>query len=504
MLSYDSRHEEPVCFPAKIPLLLMQGADGIAVGMATRVLPHNFVELLEAEIAYFEERPFTLLPDFIQGGVMDASQYDQGRGKVKLRAKIEVPDPKTIVITEVCYGTTTESLTRSIDDAAKRGKIKIESINDYTAEKVEIEIKLPRGQYAQDVIDELYAYTECEVSLSSQVVVIRENMPIETTVNELLILHANLLQSYLKKELEIEEGRLQERIFEKTLERIFIENRMYKKIEEISSYEKIHEVIAKSLEPFHKELSRIPLEEDRERLLSIPIRRISRFDLNKNNEDIQALSKELEGVQKNLKNVKKFTINYLKRLIEKYGKEYPRRTRLQEIEELDRRAIETKTIRVGFDLASGFVGTKVTKETFECTNFDKLLAFFDDGTYRVVNVVEKQYLPKNGSSLVHVQVADKTTVMSVVSKEIKTNIAFAKRFIVEKFILDKEYRYFEEGHELQFISHEPNVALTLNLVPKVGQKLSKIEFQMSDVLVKGVSAKGVKMSSRQVKKVVVK
>ncbi len=504
MLSYDSRHEEPVAFPAKIPLLLMQGADGIAVGMATRILPHNFVELLEAEIAYFEGKPFTLLPDFIQGGIMDASNYDEGRGKVKLRAKIEVPDPKTIVVTEVCYGTTTESLTRSIDEAAKRGKIKIESINDYTAEKVEIEIKLPRGQYAQDVIDALYAYTECEVSLSSQVVVIKNNAPLETTVNELLILHANLLQGYLKRELEIEEGRLTERVFEKTLERIFIENRMYKKIEEISSYEKIHEVIAKSLEPFHKELSRIPVEEDRERLLSIPIRRISRFDLNKNEDDIQALLKELAEVQKNLKNIKKFTINYLKNLITKYGKEYPRRTRIQEIEELDRRAIETKTIKVGYDLSSGFVGTKLTQETFECTNFDKLLAFFSDGTYRVINIPEKQYLPKNGASLIHVHVADKATIMSVVSKEIKTNIAFAKRFVVDKFILDKEYRFFEEGHQLEFISSKPDVALVLNLVPKVGQKLSKIEFHMNDVLVKGVSAKGIRMTSRQVKKVVPK
>lgn len=504
MLSYDSRREEPVCFPAKIPLLLMQGADGIAVGMSTRVLPHNFVELLEAEIAYFEDKTFTLLPDFIQGGIMDASEYDQGRGKVKLRAKIEVPDPKTIVITEVCYGTTTESLTRSIDEAAKKGKIKIDSINDYTAEKVEIEIKLPRGQYAQDVIDELYAYTECEVSLNSQIVVIKGNMPIETTVNELLILHANLLQGYLKRELELEQERLKERVFEKTLERIFIENRMYKKIEEIASYEKIHETIMKSLEPFHKELSRIPVEEDRERLLSIPIRRISRFDLNKNQEDILALLAELASVEKHLKNVKRFTINYLKGLIAKYGKEYPRRTKLQEIEELDRRAIETKTIKVGFDVNSGFVGTKVAGESFECTNFDKLLAFFSDGTYRVINIPEKQYLPKNGSSLVFIGPADKKSVMSVVSKEVKSNIAFAKRFIVDKFILDKEYRYFEEGHQLEMITIDPKVSLTLNLVPKVGQKMSKIDFQMGDVLVKGVSAKGVRMTSRQVKKVVLK
>ena len=182
----------------------MQGAEGIAVGMSTHILPHNFKELLEAEIAILEGREYTILPDFLTGGIMDASDYNQGKGKVKLRAKLEIRDPKTIVITEICYGTTTESLIRSIDEAAKRGKIKIDGISDYTAEKVEIEIKLPRGQYAQDLVDALYAYTECEVSLNSMIVVIKDNLPWEPTVNEILELHTEKLQEYLRKELEIE------------------------------------------------------------------------------------------------------------------------------------------------------------------------------------------------------------------------------------------------------------------------------------------------------------
>jgi len=202
--SYDGRHQEPVCLPAKIPVVLMQGASGIAVGMSTNILPHNFRELLEAEIAILEDREFQVLPDFPTGGVMDASQYDKGKGRVKLRAKIEIRDLKTIVITEVCYGTTTESLIHSIDEAAKRGKIKIESIHDYTSDKVEIEIKLPRGHYAEDLINALYAYTECEVSISPQIIVIKDDLPWETNVDEILHLHVDLLKGYLKKELEIE------------------------------------------------------------------------------------------------------------------------------------------------------------------------------------------------------------------------------------------------------------------------------------------------------------
>ena len=212
---------------------------------------------------------------------MDASLYDKGRGKVKLRAKIEVRDAKTLVIKEVCYGTTTESLIRSIDEAAKKGKIKIEGIQDYTAEHVEIEIKMSRGHYAQDVLDALYAYTECEVTLNSQIVVIKDNMPWEANVEEILHFHAEKLQEYLRRELEIEEGRLKEKIFEKSLEQIFIENRLYKRIEDVDTYEKIHQTIASSLKPFHEQLLREPNEEDRERLLNIPIRRISRFDLAK-------------------------------------------------------------------------------------------------------------------------------------------------------------------------------------------------------------------------------
>lgn len=375
-LSYDSRNQEPVSLPAKIPLLLMQGAEGIAVGMATSILPHNFVELLEAEIAMLGGEEVNVFPDFLTGGIMDASDYRHGKGKIKLRAKIDVKDPKTIVVTEICYGTTTESVIRSIDEAAKKGKIKIEAINDYTAEKVEIEIKLPRGQYAEDLINALYAYTECEVSLSSQMIVIKDDLPAELSVIEILQIHVEKLKEYLKEELEIQKNRYLEKIFDKTLEQIFIENRLYKKIEEISSYDKIHQVIEKGLEPYHNQLLHIPTYDDREKLLNIPIRRISRFDLEKNQEEIATTQKLLQGVEKDLKNIKNYAVGYLKGLLEKYGKDFPRKTVLQSIQQVDIRAIATRAVKVGFDPQSGFVGTKVGGDTIlECTNFDKLLLF---------------------------------------------------------------------------------------------------------------------------------
>lgn len=498
--SYDSRNMEPVYLPAKIPLLLIQGAEGIAVGMATRILPHNFVELLQAEIAILEGRTFELFPDFPTGGLMDASDYDKGRGKVKIRAKVEVRDPKTIVITEVCYGTTTEQLIRSIDEAAKKGKIKIESIYDYTAEKVEIEIKLPRGQYAQDLIDALYAYTDCEVTLNSLVVVIKNDLPWEPTVDEILHFHVEKLQGYLKLELELIRDRLLQKIFEKTLEQIFIENRLYKKIETVADYDEIHKVIATSLKPFHAQLIRVPTEEDREKLLNIPIRRISRFDINKNQDEIVGLNEDMVAVEKDLKNIVKFTINYLKDLIQKFGKHFPRKTETQEIGAVDLRAIETRTIKVGFDPETGFIGTKVQSDvSFECTNFDKILLLFGDGSYTVTNIPEKQYVHHENNKVVYAGPADKKTIIRVVYKDIKTKQCYAKRFVVTKFILDKEYRYFDEGCELQYVTSIPKIVLEMTYYPKPRSKTSGT-FALDDVLVKGVTAKGVRMDARPVQK----
>lgn len=497
--SYDGRNLEPVTLPAKIPLLLLQGVDGIAVGMATHILPHNFTELLEAEIACLEGRNFKIFPDFPTGGIMDKSQYDKGRGKIKLRAKIDIKDPKTLIIREICYGTTTESLIRSIDEAAKKGKIKIEAINDYTAQNVEIEIKLPRGQYAEELLDALYGFTECEVSLNSQIIVIKEGLPWETDVHEILAYNAARVVEFLKWELEIERDRLKEKIFYKTLERIFIENKLYKKIETVKTLEGIHDVLEAGFKPFRKKLLREPTYDDREKLLQIPIRRISRFDIDKNREEITLYEDKLREVEKHLKNTKKFAIQYLKGLVEKYGKEYPRKTRVKAIEEIDRRAIETKDIKVGFDPQTGFVGTKVSGSVqLRCTNFDKLLVFTTDGTYKALNIPEKQYVENVNC----VAVADKKTVINVVYKQKKTGQVWAKRFIVEKFILDKVYSYLDDDAELQSISVSPNAMVELHFPPKSRQKTMVV--YLKDIPIKGAQTRGIRLATEKVKKVISK
>jgi topoisomerase-4 subunit A len=496
--SYDGRNMEPVTLPAKIPLLLMQGADGIAVGMSTHILPHNFSELLEAEIAHLEGNDFKIFPDFPTGGIMDKSEYDKGRGKIKLRAKIEIKDDKTLIIRDICYGTTTESLIRSIDEAAKKGKIKIDAINDYTAKDVEIEIKLPRGQYAEEMLDALYGFTECEVSLTSQVIVIKDGQPWETDVHEILKYNAEKLIEFLKRELEIERERLLEKIFYKTLERIFIEDKIYKKIETVKTLEGIHDALDSSFKAYRKELLRHPTHEDREKLLQIPIRRISRFDIDKNKEEIAILQENLTSVEKDLKNVRKFTIAYLRKLLDKFGKEYPRKTRIKSIEEIDRRAIETKKIKVGYDPETGFVGTKVTGPVqFTCTNFDKLLVFFKDGTYKVMNMPDKLYV----EHAVWVGAADKTTVMNVIYKNSESNQAWAKRFIVESFILDKVYRYIDENAELQYISSDVEPEVEILFVPKAKQKVPSLVYPLKEVLVKGAQARGIRIANQAVKKV---
>ncbi len=496
--SYDGRNLEPVTLPAKIPLLLLQGAEGIAVGMATSILPHNFTELLEAQIAFLEGKPFKIFPDFPTGGIMDKSEYQKGKGKVKLRAKIETPDPKTLVIREICYGTTTESLIRSIDEAAKKGKIKIESINDYTAKDVEIEIKLPRGQYAEEMLDALYAFTECEISLGSQVIVIKDNYPWETDVHEILSFNALNVVEFLKRELEIEKGRLLEKIFYKTLERIFIENRLYKKIETVKTLENLHSTLSESLKPYRKKLVREPTQEDRERLLQIPIRRISQFDIDKNKGEIVSLEQTLSSVEQNLKNVKKYAIGYLKGLIAKFGKDFPRKTKIRAIEEIDRRSIETREVKVGFDPASGFVGVKVAGSSyFRCTNFDKLLLIASDGTYRVSHIPEKQYIEK----LTWAGIADKKTVFHVLYTVKATGHLWAKRFVVEQFIVDKVYHYLDDSMELAFLGVDADQEFTLQFAGRQ-QKGKKMRFSFREVPIQKAQTKGIRVASEKIGKII--
>lgn len=494
--SYDGRAQEPIVLPCKIPLLLMQGAEGIAVGMATRILPHNFAELLQAQIDLLEGKKIKLVPDFPSGGIMDAREYADGRGKVRLRAKIDIVDDKTLVIRQICYGTTTESVIRTIDEAAKKGKLKIEAIFDYTADKIEIEIKLPRGQHAETAIDALYAFTDCEVVLNSQMIVIREESPWEGSVKEILQDHVERLQKYLEQELEIEKREILEKIFHKTLEQLFIEHRLYKSIEEIITYAAIHETIAKSLHPFHKQLLRIPTDKDRESLLSIPIRRISRFDIAKNQEEIAHAEKRLKEVERDLKTIQKVTIHYLTTLLEKYGKLFPRRTRVRTLEELDKRAMSETQLVVGYDPETGFLGTKISgPHVIECSNLDKLLILLKDGSYKVIAIPEKLYvLP-----IAWMGPADKTTSLQVIYCDAQTKYPHIKRFIIKQFILDKEYRYLENAHELKFISSDSKVRVHVHLIVRGKKKTMLVA--CAEFAVKGVTAKGVRLANQQMQSV---
>jgi topoisomerase-4 subunit A len=303
---------------------------------------------------------------------------------------------------------------------------------------------------------------------------------------------------FLKRELEIERDRLLERIFYKTLERIFIENRIYKKIETVKTLEGIHETLETAFNPYVKKLLRKPTFEDREKLLQIPIRRISRFDIDKNQEEISILKENLAKVEKELKNVRKYTIQYLKKLIEKYGKDFPRKTRIKAIEEIDRRTIETKEIKIGFDPKSGFVGTKISGPVqLECTNFDKLLIFYKDGTYSVINIPDKQYL----QNVAWVMIADKKTVISTVYKNCATGHAWGKRFVVDKFILQKVYRYLDEKSELLHFSAHPDSTIELNFATTARQKAKKLIYELKQIPVKGAHTRGVRLANQKIKKV---
>lgn len=496
--SYDGRNQEAANLPAKIPLLLLQGAEGIAVGMATKILPHNFTEVIEAEISLLEGRSFTLLPDFPTGGIMDASDYDKGRGRVKLRAALSIPNDKTILIKEICYGTTTESLIKSIDEAAKKGKLKIESIHDFTSDKVEIEIKLPRGQYALQTLEALYAYTDCEITLNTQLLVIKDNLPWETDVDQVLQYHVERLQYYLKRELEIERDSLKERILQKSLEKIFIGERLYKRIEEISSYEEVHATIAASFVPYHDQLLRVPTQEDRERLLNIPIRRISRFDLNRNEEEVREALLSLENVEKKLQQIKKETIHYLKQLLKKYGKFHPRKTKLEELQQIDKKTIATRKIKVAYDPQQGFLGSKVQGEqTIEATNFDKLLLIFNDGSYCITAISEKQFIHQEDRKIIHWGVIDKKQVFCVIYRNKETDEIYGKRFIIDKFILDKNYRYIDENQSLECFTDNSSLVVELNFLPSAKQKIHQRKIAIAEIPIKGVTAKGIRLTDKQ-------
>lgn len=504
--SYDGRMVEPLTLPAKIPLLLLQGADGIAVGMATKILPHNFCELLQAQIKILKGEEFIIYPDFQQKGYIDVTDYQDGNGRVRCRAKIKEKNDKTIIISDIPYTTNTQSLTDSIEKAAKSGKIKIVSINDYTAEEVEIEIRLARGVHAGDTIDALYAFTDCEVPISPNLTLIRGTNPETVSVSEVLRYNTDKLVKDLTRELTIDLGRLKEKLHARILEQIFIEERLYKNIEEQTSYKAVMASVTTALVPFAAELIRPVSTEDVELLLEIRIKRISRFDIDRQQKEIRAIQKEIKQIEKSLQDMVGYTISYLDGLLTKYGHQFPRQTEIKAFSEVSVRNVAISNLHVGYNRESGFLGHQIKSEdetanpTVACSEYDRIFLLFASGAYKVIAVTDKLFV---GHELEWYGKVDKDLIFNLIYREGGENLVYIKRFKMPSFIMDKEYRLFPENKRskiLLLLFGERKLA-RVNLMPSARAKSNSVDIVFDDYLLKGVSAIGKRLSNRVVRRV---
>ena len=501
--SYDGRMQEPVTLPAKIPLLLLLGAEGIAVGMATKIMPHNFCELLRSQKKILKGKDVTLYPDFQQGGLLDVSGYNRGNGRLKCRAKIVEKNEKTIVIEEIPYTTTTTSIIDSIEKADKSGKIKIQSINDYTAEKVEIEIKLARGIYAKDTIKALYAFTDCEVPISPNLTVIMDNQPVNISVEEVLRYNTEKLVKDLEKELQIELGRLQDKLHARTLEQIFIEERIYKKIEECKTYKSIIDTVKKGLDVFEEKLVKPVSQDDIERLLEIRIKRISRFDIDRQHKEIKEIKSSIKEIEKKLKDTVGFTISYLDGLLKKYGRQYPRRTTIDTFTEVKARKVALSNLTVGYHRETGLLGYHVKSDcdlTFSCSEYDKILLIHKDGRYKVIKVPEKVFVDHD---IYLAEIVKGKTIYNVLYREGSKSQTYIKRFATPKFILDKEYRLFPANKKswIQFLQTGEGVRARIDYIPSKRSKINSERLEFDDYLIKGAAAIGKRLSTRTVRRI---
>ena len=412
--------------------------------MATRILPHNAVELWQAQIDLLGKKTIHLEPDFPQGGVMDASEYDDGRGKVEVRARIKKVDDKHVVISEIPYGTTTESLIASIEAAAQKNRVKVSTINDYTTDKVEIEITLARGVSASEAIPQLYAYTDCSVSLSSNIVVVKSRRPVELTVTEILTDLTTVLREQIKAELEWESRQLTDRKHWLTLEQIFVEKRVYKRIEKATTQEAVRAEVVAGMKPHAKLFVRPMVDDDVGHLLELRIRRISAYDIEKNRKDISDIDKKLKGIATKLKHLTRTTIQYLEDLIEKFGDAYPRRTHVDDFEEIDVKAVARQNVKLSYDRESGFFGSAIKGKQFQLnvSEFDLILGIAADGTYRIMTTPEKVLF---SGRLIYCEVFDPEKGLEfVLAYRDKAKIAWGKRVHILKFIRNKEYQLIKD------------------------------------------------------------
>lgn len=493
--SYDGRNREPVVLPARIPLLLMSGTDGIAVGLATKILPHNFSELLKAQIAILKGESFEIYPDFPQGGLLDVSQYQRGKGKVRVRARIEIKDAKTLVIREIPFGSTTESLIASIEGAIHKGKLKIASINDYTAEQVEIELRAGHGTQAEELLERLYLYTDCEHTLHLQPFLICHQRPVELDVHEILEENTRQLVYLLGQELSCDLARLQRKYREQVLVQIFIENKLYLSLEQAADLPELKALLRAWLEPLLDERF-IPVpDEDLDKLLNIPIRRISRFDSEKALAELQKTREAIEVVQRKLQHINQTTIAWLEDLLRRYGPRYPRQTSLESFETINVTAVAIQDQKVGYDPDSRYLGTQIkTDQPVLCSTFDKLLLIYGHGIYQVLDIPDKLFIK---GDLLYFGRQAQQTVFSALYRD-SSGVYFMKRFSISKFILNKEYAWLPENAELVYFSADPDPVVKLLFEPRKRARVSEQYLDFREMLVKSVSSRGNKVAERPI------
>ena len=506
--SYDGRKKEPVLFPAKIPVLLAIGADGIAVGMSTKILPHNIIEILEAEKACLQGKKFELFPDFPTGGFVDVSEYRDGNGKVLVRAKLDTSDPKRILIKELPYGSTSESIIASIEAAAKAGRIKIQGISDFTTDQVEIEIKLARGVYAQETVDALFAFTECEQSISVNLLVIKNGYPTVMTTTEVIKYHAKQLIKILTKELEIEKQELLDKLHLRTLERIFIEERIYKNIEKMKTAEAVEKAVIDGFIPFKKEIGpRGVSADDVDHLLKIPIRRISLYDMNRAKKEMTEIEARIAEINGHLKKITAYALAWLDSIIakikanEEWGRG-ARKTKAGEFEKIDVKEVVKRDLLLKYDRESGYMGTAVNGDTVaEVSPFDRIFVLRQNGVWTVTGVPEKAFV---GTGAWWIGLADKEvlagTVFTIIYKEAKTGYPYIKRCVIEGWIMNKEYSLVPEGAQVLLAETAEKFSFTLRYTPKPRLKVTRESFKAQNFNVRGLKAGGIRLASKEAEK----
>ncbi len=498
-LSYDGRKKEPVTLPMKFPLLLAQGAEGIAVGLSTKILPHNFCEIIQGAVKYLKGRSFDLYPDFITGGLIDVSNYDNGKrgGKVRVRARIEAADKKTLIIKDVPYNTTTSQLVDSILKANDNGKIKIKSVTDNTAKDVELLVQLPNGVDADQTIDALYAFTDCEISISPNACVIIDEKPQFVDVKKLLKLSVDHTKDLLLKELQIRLGELEDDWHYSSLEKIFIEKRIYRDIEEETTWEGVINAIDNGLKPYKKKFKREITEEDIVRLTEIKIKRISKYDSFKADEHIKGVEDNIKETKDNIKNLTDYTIAYYENLLKKHGAGRERKTEIRPFENIEATTVAIANTKLYYNKKEGFIGTSLKKDefAFECSDLDNIIVFRKDGKMVVTKVADKSFV---GKDIIHLDVwtkGDDRTTYNMIYVDGKTGISYAKRFNVTGVTRDREYDLTKgnKNSKVHHFSANPNgeaETITITLSPGSKARNKVFDYSFEELDIKGRSAGG--------------